>query len=69
MSSSPEVERKMPYLNNDYSEFLVRVLVAKFTEEKFNWINRLTGIHKLTYKLEISIDKEEIVYHYLVRNL
>lgn len=52
MNSSPEVERKMPYLNNDYSEFLVRVLVAKFTEEKFNWINRLTGIHKLTYKLE-----------------
>lgn len=59
----------MPYLNSDYSEHLVRVLVAKFTEEKFNWIKRLTGIHKLTYKLEISIDKEEIVYHYLVRNL
>ena len=69
MRSSPEVERKMPYLNSDYSEYLVRVLGDKFTEEKFNWIKRLTGIHKLTYKLEPSIDKEETVYHYLVRNL
>ena len=39
----------MPYLNSDYSEYLVRVLGDKFTEEKFNWIKRLTGIHKLTY--------------------
>ena len=69
MRSSPEVERKMPYLNSDYSEYLVRVLGDRFTEEKFNWIKRLTGIHKLTYKLEPSIDKEETVYHYLVRNL
>ena len=69
MRSSPEVEKKMPYLNSDYSEYLVRVLGDKFTEEKFNWIKRLTGIHKLTYKLEPSIDKEETVYHYLMRNL
>ena len=48
MRLSPEVERKMPYLNSDYSEYLVRVLGDKFTEEKFNWIKRLTGIHKLT---------------------
>ena len=59
----------MPYLNSDYSEYLVRVLVDKLTKEKFNWIKRLTEIHKLTYKLEISIDKEETVNHYLVRNL
>ena len=59
----------MPYLNSDYSEYLVRVLGDKFTEEKFTWIKQLTGIHKLTYKLEPSIDKEETVYHYLVRNL
>ena len=56
-------------MNSDYSEYLVRVLGDRFTEEKFNWIKRLTGIHKLTYKLEPSIDKEETVYHYLVRNL
>lgn len=62
-------KKEMPYLNSDYSEYLVRVLGDKFTEEKFNWIKRLTGIHKLTYKLEPSIDKEETVYHYLVRNL
>ena len=59
----------MPYLNSDYSEYLVRVLVDKLTKEKFNWIKRLTEIHKLTYKLETSIDKEETVNHYLVRNL
>ena len=67
--AATEVEKKMPYLNSDYSEYLVRVLGDKFTEEKINWIKRLTGIHKLTYKLEPSIDKEETVYHYLVRSL
>lgn len=59
----------MPYLNSDYSEYLVGVLADKFTGEKFNWIKWLTGIDKLIYKLEISIDKEETVYHYLVWNL
>lgn len=65
----PEVEQKMPYLNSDYSEYLVKVLGDKFSEENFNWIKQLTGIHKLTYKLDDSIDKEGTVYHYLVRNL
>lgn len=69
MRLSPETEKKMPYLNSDYSEYLVRVLGDKFTEEKLNWIKRLTGIYKLTYKLDTSVDKEETVYHYLVRNL
>lgn len=69
MKASPDVEKRMPYLNSDYSEYLVRVLGDKYTEEKFNWIKGLTGIHKLTYKLDTSIDKEETVYHYLMRNL
>ena len=69
MRLSTDVEKNMPYLNSDYSEYLVRVLGDTFTEEKFNWIKRLTGIHKLTYKLDTSIAKEGTVYHYLVRNL
>ena len=67
MKLSPDVERKMPYLNSDYSEYLVKVLGDKYTEDKFNWIKNLTGIHKLTYKLEPSIDKEGTVYHHIVR--
>ena len=69
MRLSPEEEKKMPYLNSDYSEYLVRVLGDKYMEEKINWIKTLTGIHKLTYKLDTTIDKEGTDYHYLMRNL
>ena len=35
----------------DFSSAQARFdFLDKFTEEKFNWIKRLTGIHKLTYK-------------------
>lgn len=69
MKLLPDVEKKMPYWNSDYSEYLVKVLGDKYTKEKLDWINNLTGIHKLTYKLEPSIDKEETVYHHIVRKL
>ena len=57
----------MPYLNSDYSEYLVRVLGDKFTEEKFNWIKRLTGIHKLgllfhTFGGQYRIDHSVRIY-------
>lgn len=43
MRSSPEVEKKMPYLNSDYSEYLVRVLGDKFTEENLIGLSDLLG--------------------------
>ena len=48
MKLLPDVEKKMPYWNSDYSEYLVKVLGDKYTKEKLDWINNLTGIHKLT---------------------
>ena len=69
MKQSPDVENNMPYLNSDYSEYLVRVLGDSYTKEKLDWIKSLTGIHKLTYKLDAAIDKEETIYHHLMRDL
>ena len=69
MKQSPDVETNMPYLNSDYSEYLVRVLGDSYTKEKLNWIKSLTGIHKLTYKLDAAIDREETIYHHLMRDL
>ena len=69
MKQSPDVENNMPYLNSDYSEYLVRVLGDSYTKEKLNWIKSLTGIHKLTYKLDTAIDREETIYHHLMREL
>ncbi|MGN0417957.1 capsular polysaccharide synthesis protein [Anaerostipes faecalis] len=69
LKQSPQVEKNMPYLNSDYSEHLVRVLGDEYTEVNFAWIKGLTGIHKLTYKLDASIDKEGTVYHHIVHGL
>ena len=40
-------------MNSDYSEYLVKVLSDDYSEEKWNWIKKLTGIHRLTYKLHL----------------
>lgn len=69
IKASPEFERDMPYLNSDYSEYLVRRLGDRYTETDFSWIKELTGIHKLTHKLDLSINKEGTVYHHIVEKL
>lgn len=61
-------EKKIPYLNSDYSEYLMKVLPETYTEGKFEWIRKLTCIHKLSYKLDVAIDKENSIYHYLFAN-
>ena len=32
-----------------------RGIILDYSEEKWNWIKKLTGIHKLTYKLDADI--------------
>ena len=55
-------------MNSDYSEYLVKVLADDYSEEKWNWIKKLTGIHKLTYKLSPSIEAEGTFYKALIEN-
>ena len=43
MRSSPEVEKKMPYLNSDYSEYLVRVLGDKLQRKNLIGLSDLLG--------------------------
>ena len=66
VQSNPEVEQAIPYMNSDYSEYLVKVLAENYSEEKWNWIKKLTGIHKLTYKLENEIDKNSTFYRHII---
>ena len=66
MEASPQFEEDMPYLNSDYSEYMVKRLGDRYSEDVFSWIKELTGIHKLTYKLDSSINKEGTVYHHIV---
>ena len=66
VKSNPETEKAIPYMNSDYSEYLVKVLGDRFTEEKWNWIKNLTGIHKLTYKLDASIDRAGTFYRHIL---
>lgn len=66
VKSNPEVEKAIPYMNSDYSEYLVKVLADDYSEEKWNWIKKLTGIHKLTYKLDVAINHGYNFYDYLI---
>lgn len=68
VKSAPEVEQAIPYMNSDYSEYLVKVLADDYSEEKWNWIKKLTGIHKLTYKLSPDIEAEGTFYKALIEN-
>lgn len=66
MKGEPEIEKAMPYMNSDYSEYLVKCLGDEYSEEKWSWIKKLTCIHKLTYKLENEIDKEGTFYRHII---
>ena len=66
IKSKPELEAIIPYMNSDYSEYLVKVLGDEFDADKWQWIKGLTGIHKLTYKLEEEIDREGTFYRYIL---
>lgn len=59
--------KSIPYMNSDYSEYLIKVLGEEYSEEKFNWIKKLTSIHKLTYKLDQSINKENSIYRQIIK--
>lgn len=59
-------EKKIPYMNSDYSEYLVRILGEDYSVEKWEWIKKLTGIHKLTYKLSPDIDRPASIYRHIM---
>ena len=68
VKSNPEVEKAIPYMNSDYSECLVKVLADDYSEENWNWFKKLTGIHKLTYKLSLGMESEGTFYKALIEN-
>lgn len=62
-----KVDKEIPYLSTDYSEYLLKCLGEQYDEEKLKWIFDLTPIHKLTYKLDERIKKSESIYLKLIR--
>ena len=68
LKQDTEAEKNIPYLNSDYSEYLIKHLADEYSEEKYNWIKNLTCIHKLTYKLDESIDREGSFYRHVIKS-
>ena len=66
IKNDPDAGRMIPYMNSDYSEYLVKILGEDFTKEKWEWVKSLTGIHKLTYKLDNEINRDGSFYRYIV---
>lgn len=69
MKLSVDAEQRMPHLNSDYSEYLVRKLGDEYVDSEYEWIKKLTGIHKLTYKLDESINRKGTVYRHIIENV
>lgn len=61
------LEKNMPYLSTDYSEYLMKCLGDEYRQEKLDWIFGLTSIHKLSYKLDASIAMKNTIYSKLLR--
>ena len=59
---------RMPYMNSDYSEYLIRILGDTYSKEKMDWVKKLTSIHKLTYKLDESINKENTFFKKIIES-
>ena len=58
---------KMPYVNSEYCHLLFNNLNYEFDFKRFDYINELTKIHKLSYKLDDSVyDKKNNFYNYLI---
>lgn len=68
LSMNEEYTKKMPYMNSDYSEYLVKKIGEEYTEEKFEWIKKMTSIHKITYKLDPTINKKGSIYRYILEH-
>lgn len=66
LQKDPVAERAIPYISSDCSEYLVRILGETYDEAQWEWVKRLTGIHKLTYKLSPEIEKKDTFYKRLV---
>lgn len=62
----PDAEKKIPYMNSDYSEYLIKMLPEKYSEERYEWVKKLTCIHKLSYKLDPKINAAESVYQHIL---
>ena len=63
----PEIEKNIPYMNTDYSEYLIKVISDEYSVEKADWIKSLTSIHKLSYKLDVANAKGNSNLRYILR--
>ena len=63
-----DVEKNVPYMSTDYSEYLIKCLGDEYSKEKLDWIFGLTSIHKLSYKLDPSISNSKTIYRNIIEN-
>ena len=57
---------RIPYMDSEYSERLIRMIGEPYTHEDADWIKRLTPIHKLTYKLDPEVDQDNTIYRHII---
>ena len=66
IKNDKEREARIPYMDSEYSERLIRIIAEDYSEGIAEWYKGLTSIHKLTYKLDPSVNRENSIYRYIV---
>lgn len=61
-----DIEKDMPYMSTDYSEYLIKRISDNYSQEQAEWIKSLTNIHKLSYKLDSGVNRDNSIYRHLV---
>lgn len=63
-----DFDSEILYYNTDYSEYLVKIIGDEYSATKAMWIKSLTNIHKLSYKLDSNVNRNNSFYRHLVED-
>lgn len=67
LEKHPEIKDNMPYANSDYCHLMLNNMAERYNDIKYKHIKQLTSVHKLSYKLQEHVYKDEYnFYHRIV---
>lgn len=58
--------KKIPLISQVDSHVLAEYLFDEYDEDKFNLIKQITGVHKLSYKLNFDGAPEDTLYYKII---
>lgn len=66
LEKHPEIKENMPYANSDYCHLMLNSMAERYNDIKYKHIKQLTSVHKLSYKLQEYVYKDENNFYYRI---